>query len=296
MPPALHHVNIDCARTVVRPTSEQAERIGESEGRPRRELLLEEVGLPARFDRAEREAEPVGGSERPPRRDGTRPPAACGPSSWRCSVGRRPRRSPTRAGRRASAAGRDRGSRRRAPQYWQAQPSRANTARRVSGACCRYGTRTKCRSRTTEGASMWSRSLRKIAPLEATTSAFSLRTSTTARLAGSTASGTSVAFEDERPSHDGSLRLAAYESQACNLAPGSVRPGCLELRTGAARGVRTSGPIPFTFRRWCNASTSSAFRSSRASIRREVTHRPWRRGTMGRNHGARIRGVSVGAA
>src|SRR5207248_8745898 len=44
------------------------------------------------------------------------------------------------------------------PQYWQAHPSRANTARRVSAAWARWGTWTKYRSRTTEGATIWIRS------------------------------------------------------------------------------------------------------------------------------------------
>ena len=101
---------------------------------------------------------------------------------------------------------------------------------------------------------MWSRSLRKIAPLEATTSAFSLSTSTTARLAGSTASGTSVAFNTSALPMT-KVYGSRQESQACNLASGSVRTGCLELRTGAARGVRTSGPIPLPF---CRVVPSSA--------------------------------------
>src|SRR4051812_30895442 len=75
------------------------------------------------------------------------------------------------------------------PQYWHTQPSRANTARLVSAAWARYGIRTKYRRRTTDGAGMSRRSDRKITPLEARTSALSLSTRTTARLAGTTASG-----------------------------------------------------------------------------------------------------------
>src|SRR4051794_14069640 len=75
------------------------------------------------------------------------------------------------------------------PQYWHTQPSRANTARRVSAACARYGILTKYRRRTTEGADMVMRSDRKITPFDASTSALSLSTRTTVRLAGTTASG-----------------------------------------------------------------------------------------------------------
>src|SRR5436190_23604238 len=63
-----------------------------------------------------------------------------------------------------------------APQYWHTQPSRAKTPRRVSAAWARWGTCTKYRSFTTDGAAIAKRSEWKTTPLEATTSALSLRT------------------------------------------------------------------------------------------------------------------------
>src|SRR5262249_32094444 len=101
-----------------------------------------------------------------------------------------------------------------APQYWQRHASRAKTARRVSGACARNGTWTKWRRRTTDGASIAIRSLWKIAPLLWTTSAFSFRTSTTARLAGTTASGNSVALSTR-------ARPMAVSVRVAHVSPGA---------------------------------------------------------------------------
>ena len=96
-------------------------------------------------------------------------------------------------------------------------------------------------------------------PLDTITSAFSFRTSTTARRAGTTARGESDALSTRarpmRVSLAARFRVRAVaagrepapsrsESHACNLAEGhdgSARSRCLELRTGAARGVRRPG-------------------------------------------------------
>src|SRR5438874_5226067 len=78
------------------------------------------------------------------------------------------------------------------PQYWHVQWSRANTARLVSAACARNGIRTKYRSFTTEGAGISRYSEWNTMPLDATTSALSFKTSTTALVAGTTARGRSV--------------------------------------------------------------------------------------------------------
>ena len=59
------------------------------------DAALGQVVLPAGFEPAERQSEAVGGRERAASQMRTRPPAACGSPSWRCSAGRRPRRSPT---------------------------------------------------------------------------------------------------------------------------------------------------------------------------------------------------------
>ena len=80
------------------------------------------------------------------------------------------------------------------PQYWQRWPSRANTARRDSGALARNGTRTKCTRRMTVGTGTPRRSERNSAPLRCTISAFSFSTSTTARRDDTTHSGSKLAL------------------------------------------------------------------------------------------------------
>ena len=121
---------------------------------PVRRRGLDQVRLPAGLDLAEGQAEAVRRERRVGDADGNRPPAAFGPSSWRCTAGT-PRttfshtwRPPSRARQhviaRFSAAD---------PQYWHSHPSRANTARHAASGSARKGTWTKCRRRTTDGAS-----------------------------------------------------------------------------------------------------------------------------------------------
>ena len=113
----------------------------------------------------------------------------------------------------------------------------------------------------------------------ATTSALSFRTSTTARLAGTTASGASEALRTSarpirpsvaRPASLGRRGARPLESQGCNLArtDGSARTRCLELRTGAARGVRDrAGPSSFAAVRRSATSSGNCRAPSRRTVR-----------------------------
>ncbi len=217
MPPTLHHVNENtcssgrngvpggqrwvssvlresrCRRRPWGSSSERQRAVAPIRKRQRATAPLDQVRLPAGFEPAEREVEAISRSEglasqmEPGFRWGAVFLLRVAPPAGRHDV--LPRCDPPRergiTWSRFSAA---------APQYWQRQASRANTARRVSGACGRYGTRTYLRSRTTDGASMTIRSEWKTMPFDRTTSAFSLRTSTTARRAGTTANGESDAL------------------------------------------------------------------------------------------------------
>src|SRR5438309_10321199 len=111
--------------------------------------------------------------------------------------------------------------------------------------------RTKYRSLTTDGAGIVSRSEWNTTPLETRTSAFSLRTRTTARVAGTTARGCSVTLSTKArgiaggpeysnrffaPSgecpgrHERPDVLARAESRVCNRRRGQ--------RGGLARGMK----------------------------------------------------------
>src|SRR5436853_2967727 len=85
-------------------------------------------------------------------------------------------------------------------------------------------------------------SLRKMAPLLTTTSAFSLSTSTTALRADKTASGTSVALSTSAlPMRR--VYGARLESQACNLVRGSVRRDAWSCDQGPREASnRRTGP------------------------------------------------------
>jgi hypothetical protein len=86
-----------------------------------------------------------------------------------------------------------------AAQYWHRPPSRANTARRLSGARRRIGTRTYVVNRTTDGTVTvkWAECMRF--PESWTTSALSPSTNTTARRAETTHNGSYVAFRTRAP-------------------------------------------------------------------------------------------------
>ncbi len=75
------------------------------------------------------------------------------------------------------------------PQYTHRPPSRANSARRVSGTGPRYGTFTKRLSRTTLGAGTVRLSLCRKAPDSSRHTALLSSTSTSARRSGTTPSG-----------------------------------------------------------------------------------------------------------
>jgi hypothetical protein len=75
------------------------------------------------------------------------------------------------------------------PQYWHECPSRAKIPRRLSGARRRNGTFTNVRSRTTDGTATVSRSEWRLSPVPWSSSALWSSTSTTARLLGTTHSG-----------------------------------------------------------------------------------------------------------
>src|SRR4051794_692784 len=125
-------------------------------------------------------------------------------------------------------------------------------------------------------------SLRKIAPLLTTTSAFSLRTSTTALRPDSTASGTSVALSTSALPMTG-VYGSRLESQACNLGRGSVRRDAWSCDQGPREASnRRTGPSTFASR-----SSLLAPRNPRAlrSVRRlSRSHAPTTdvgsRGTM----------------
>ena len=127
------------------------------------------------------------------------------------------------------------------PQYWHVQWSRAKTARLVSAACARNGIRTKYRSFTTEGAGITRYSEWNTMPLDATTSALSFNTSTTALVAGTTARGRSVTLSTNARAIAGATeysnrpfripwsprnrrRCDPIESHRCNLHGAAWRP------------------------------------------------------------------------
>src|SRR5262245_13004094 len=88
-------------------------------------------------------------------------------------------------------------------------------------------------------------SLRKIAPLLTTTSAFSFKTSTTALRADKTASGTSVALSTSALPMTG-VYGSQLESQACNLVPGSVRRDAWSCDQGPREASnRRTDPLAF---------------------------------------------------
>ena len=80
------------------------------------------------------------------------------------------------------------------PQYWHRYLSRRKIARRDSGTLRAWGTRTYLRSRTTEGTSMIALPACHVSPRSATVSAVPRRTRTTPRRAGTTESGSLLAF------------------------------------------------------------------------------------------------------
>src|SRR5581483_2319036 len=80
------------------------------------------------------------------------------------------------------------------PQYWHMPASRAMTARRLTATRRRNGTLTNVRSRTTDGTGTTSRSECRARPVCATASALTASTSTTARRAATTHSGSYEAF------------------------------------------------------------------------------------------------------
>src|SRR4029453_16363011 len=186
-----------------------------------------------------------------------------------------------------------------APQYWQVHSSRANTARRVSGACERCGIFTKARRRRTEGASTCRCSDRKTCPLETRTSAFSFSTRIHARLAAPTESGWCDALSTSARPTARSIRalsactvpemLATAESQGCNPpggGGGSRSKDAWKSEQGAARGVRQRvqpPPLPYARVRrlpsWRRATRGrtiwepSTKAESRASM--QQMERPW---------------------
>ena len=156
--------------------------------------------------------------------------AGGGPPCARCTPGTTRRRSPRCAGRRATGAARDRGSRPAVPQYWHRCPSRAKTARRESGAVARNGTRTKCTSRITVGTGTFRRSERNSAPLRWTISAFSFSTRTTARRDDTTQSGSKLALSK-------SARATVITSRAAEISR-LYRCAGPAARCGATRSPR----------------------------------------------------------
>src|SRR6476646_118404 len=109
-------------------------------------------------------------------------------------------------------------------------------------------------------------SLRKIAPLLTTTSAFSLSTSTTALRADNTASGTSVALSTSALPMTG-VYGSRLESQACNLAPGSVRRDAWSCDQGPREASnRRADPLRAPTARRGTISSSSASDRCRASM------------------------------
>ena len=181
-------------------------------------------GPPTRSATSWRAARPAAGAAPCRTRSGGGPP--CG----RCTTGTTRRRSPTCAARPANAAARDRGSRPRVPQYWQRWPSRANTARRDSGAVARNGTRTKCTRRMTVGTGTLRRSERNSAPLRCTISAFSFSTSTTARRDDTTQSGSKLALSNSARATDDHLRCGRDVPGIVPTPPGRASHRC----TGSA--------------------------------------------------------------
>ena len=180
----------------------------------------------------------------------------------RCTTGTTRRRCPRCAGRR-----RERGttwSRFSAalPQYWQRWPSRANTARRESGAVARNGTRTKCTSRITDGTGTLRRSERNSAPLRWTISAFSLSTSTTARRDDTTHSGSKLALSKSARATVVRTSLSSTHVPARPIGPGRCGPGALRWWESTVRSADLDG---FARRHHSRYATRSAARGAAAA-------------------------------
>ena len=132
---------------------------------------------------------------------GGRPRRGGGPPCGRCTTGTTPRRCPTRAGRRASAAPRGRCS--RPPGCSTGSGGRRGRTRRGATAAPGCGTAParSGRAGSPTGTGTTARSEWSSAPLRATISAFSFSTSTTARRIGHDAQRLEAGVEQQCSSH-----------------------------------------------------------------------------------------------
>lgn len=108
------------------------------------------------------------------------------------------------------------------PQYWHRWPSRWNTVLRFTGIRRSRGTRTYRFRRTTDGDGIAMTSDLQSAPFVTSTSARSRRTSTRARLTGTTESGSRLAFRtSDRDTPESYQRRQVRPPYAKPLSDGS---------------------------------------------------------------------------
>lgn len=113
------------------------------------------------------------------------------------------------------------------PQYWQRASSRANSARRDIAVRRAYGTFTTYRRRTTEGLAIVMRAECTMWPSPATKSALSASTKHTARKAGTTDSGSYVAFNTSALLTDGNLATVCLLAAPFDVADDIVGHDCV---------------------------------------------------------------------